>query len=368
VGLTEFEEDYLNATINSNQKELTSDEKREFVKKHKDVMSIPSLMVALNLTKGQVEDIKISTDVPDEIVELFRQEDKGYGRGIIDIQAISQVAKKVKDPEAMKYIGEWQQNTEKTDRVKRKARREIATTVANWTENKILTDKYTVKEIVEKAITKVENAQFTGDVLPKGSEKKFDVFASIIRQKKYDFAVVLMSEGLTRKTEDEDFDIDSESKIIVDSDIKDITLVGLELDKIEEVATYGKTMGKEVKTVCSDVLDYIQNLIPDNRVGIIYLNGDTLWAQRPQIINLLNTLYPKSIISFVYIDYFFGKSQIKDEDKKKELATVYALRFTHATLIDLQFKFNKQIDYTKNIEWNQYAYVPQNRFIVKIIP
>jgi len=376
--LSGFEEDYLNANINSHQKQLTPNEKREFIKRHKDIMSTDALCDALNLTEPQVEDIKISTEVPDEIANLFRNKDDGYGRGEIEIQAIAQAAEPLKNltedvkESALRVMGSWHQETEMTDRNKRATRKKIARTAAEWLENPTLTKKYTTEEIVTKVIAKVEDSNCTGDFIPKGSEKKPDFFKDIVDAYKYDFAVVLMSEGLKRKTSIEGVEVDSESKILVDSPIKDITLVSLDLDKIEEVAEYGKTVWKNVKIHCENVLDYIQNIEVDKRLGLIYVNGDTFWAQRPYLVNLLHMFYPNSIISIIYIDYIFlGKHSTSDEDQKKELATVYGLRRSHSTFTDLQSAFTSQILFAKYVEWIQYGSLPespQNKYIVKITP
>lgn len=113
-GLTELEEDYLNAILNSHQNPLTSDEKRNFVKKHLKEFterfgenSIKELSNALKLTDSQVKDYiaTVQPHVNEEIVECFKQDTKGYGRGEIKIEALAQVAKKVQNEDALKEIG-----------------------------------------------------------------------------------------------------------------------------------------------------------------------------------------------------------------------------------------------------------------------
>lgn len=189
VDLTIPEEDYLNAVINANQKTLTSDEKFEYVKKYKGEIEPQDLAKALNLSEEHTRDLinvaKMVEDKP-EIEEFIKQTKKGRGRGSLDIQTASYVAK-VKDDDAQiefaKQVSKYATERNLSDRAKRRVVREQLKQINKLAEHKEeldLTGTEVVKCVVESEDT---NA---GLISPENSYEKFNHFADLLKKESFD--------------------------------------------------------------------------------------------------------------------------------------------------------------------------------------
>ena len=368
-GLTELEEDYLNAILNSQQNPLTTDEKRNFIKRHHGKFekefgkeAIKEIGRALRLTDGQVKDYleTVQPYVSETVVDLFKQEKKGYGRGEIKIEALAQVVKKVKDEKALKEIGKWHKTSTSTDRILRRQRREIAKRTSKYLNNESLVEKYGTKMIAKKAIEEVttKTKYNSGESLPKNSENKYPIIDELLKDN-YEFAFIGFAESLQRKVGD--VYMDSETKRIIDSGIKQIAINGMELDKVSEAEDYAKSKGCEVITYIEDILGTIQKLEPSNRKGLIYLNGAFLWSWRPKFIQTFKELYPNSTIAFVIIDEFSGYSPVSLTDRTKELVTIFAIR-KYTYFGEVIHSFKEQMS-NYDCEFKKYAEVPQQKYI-----
>lgn len=189
VDLTIPEQDYLNASINANQKTLTSDEKFEYVKKYKTEIEPEDLAKALNLSEEHIRDlISVARMVEDnpEVEEFIKQTKKGRGRGSLDIQTASYVAK-VKDGGAQiefaKQVSKYASERNITDRAKRRVVREQLKKINDLTDHKEELD-LTSKEVV-RLVVEGEDSN-AGLISPENSYEKFIHYKDLLKKESFE--------------------------------------------------------------------------------------------------------------------------------------------------------------------------------------
>jgi len=362
--LTELEQNYLNAQINVSQNPLTPNEKVNFVKKYKDILDPKALGKALGIKDNMLENYLEVADVDEEVLKAFRPKTEGYGRSDIKVEELGNTNKaykqvsggKAPDKETSIELGKKFETLDLTRDIKRKAVKRIAKTTAKLEKNPTIKKKYTPKQIVDIA-TKESVWQGkeggSGDTLPVNSSKKYKIVDKLLKDD-FDFSLLLFAEGLYRK--DGDTKHDSETKRVVDH-IDEITVVGNEIEKLTEIEDYCDENNKTITVVYKDVIDYCFKMKGDDRKGFIYVNGASKYAQRPEFINFLKKKFPNSTIAVVVLDLLFGKSQVHNLDRLKEIITVYegANNFD-----DVIAQMKKRVKYLK---LRKYSDTPQKKYI-----
>ena len=361
VGMNELEENYWNAVLNSQVAPLTSDEKLEFVKKYKDVLDPSALGKALRLSIAQVKDYIRASNLDDDTIDLFRQQEAGYGRGSFKIEVIGDITKRVDDEEAIRHIAVHHIKSKLTDRRARTWRKRVADTTNRYMSDETITSKYTTGEIVDRAVDFVKNTKNSGNLLPKNSEEKYPIIHNIIKDKSYDFLTILFSEGLYRNVRDGNI-YDSETKMFIDHGIDNVIVNTIDLEKIEEVKSYMDKKNVKYVACNENALDTIKELDRNKGNGLVFINGAFLWSQRPELLNVISRIYPNSTIIMVYIDFIFGSSQLSNTVKDTELITVFGLR--NPTMTDVKMRFN-ELTY-RNVDFMKYADLPQEKYLVVV--
>lgn len=368
--LTTLEQNYLNAQINISQNPLTPDEKREFIIKHKDELSINDMAKALGLGMEMFKNYLATTRVDDIVLEAWTPKNDGYGRGGIKTEELgksirayertygSVVDKKTLNETFIK-LGELSENSDLKRDEKRLQFPKIVEKVAELQKNKNLVKKYNIDTIISSASKAVSNSSgCSGDKLPHNSSKKYKIVDDLLKDNKFEFTVLLYAENLYR-IDDKNISVESETKRIIDN-IDNIIIVGNELDKLSEIEDYGKSLNKKIKIHNDDVIDFCSTIKPDKRNGFIFVNGASLYAQRPEFMNYLKEIYPNSTIAMVFLDLLFGKSQVYQGDRTKEKITVYGGAKNFNEVIS---KFKNLVKFSK---FRKYADAPQEKYIVYI--
>lgn len=361
--LSELEEDYLNAQINVSQNPLNADEKVEFVKKYKDVLDPIALGKALGIAEVMLENYLEVAEADDEVLDEYRPQSEGYGRSEIKVEEYGKMSKAVKQAgvkptkELMIALGKQSAKSNLTRDSKRIKMPKLAKRSAELLNNKTITDKFTVEEIVEFADKETSVCGNSGDKLPQNSSEKYKTINNLLKGK-FNFALILFAEGLYRIDEDGN-QIESETKRIID-EVTEITLVGNEIEKLVEAQEYAIQNGKICNIHMEDVIEMCEVLKDDDRRGFIYVNGAMLYAQRPEFMNYLKTKYSNSTVAMVVLDLLFGKSQVYAGDRIREIITIYGGAENFDEVIA---KFKKVVKFSK---FRKYAQTPQEKYIVFI--
>jgi hypothetical protein len=91
-------------------------------------------------------------------------------------------------------------------------------------------------------------------------------------------------------------------------------------------------------------------LVVDDSEGFVFVNGASLSSQRPEFINFLKKMYPKSIIAFVFIDfYFYSRTSISERKRVVEKLSVFGGVKSLTELIDF---YKERVDNIEFIPYN----------------
>lgn len=362
--LSELEQNYLNAQINVSQNPLTPNEKVNFVKKYKDILDVKALGEALGIKESMLENYLEVADTDEEVLKAFAPKTEGYGRSDIKVEELGNTNKayksvsggKAPDKETSVELGKKFDTLDLTRDVKRKAIKKIAKKTAKLQKNESITNKFTPKQIVDMAVKETAwngKEGGSGDKLPANSSEKYKIVDKLLKDD-YDFALLLFAEGLYRQDGDKKYD--SETKRIIDS-INEITVVGNEIEKLTEMEDYCDDNDKIITTCYENVIDYCNKIKGDDRKGFIYVNGASKYAQRPEFINFLKKKFPNSTVAVVILDLLFGRSQVHNIDRLKEIITVYE----GAENFDQVLSHMKKR--VKFLKLRKYADSPQKKYI-----
>lgn len=365
--LTELEQNYLNAQINVSQNPLTPNEKVNFVKKYKNELDPIALGAALGIDKAMLVNYIEVAEYTKKVLEAFSPQNEGHGRSSVKVEELGKISKAYKSEnggkapsvETMVEIGKKLDSSKMTRDVKRKFVPRAVKKVATLMKNKIIAEKYTDTEIVNIAMKEAKmngGNGGSGDDLPKNSSGKYKFIDKLLTNQ-YEFAVILFSEGLKRKTEDGM--IDSETKRIVDS-VDEIIIVGNEIEKLVEVEAYAIEKGKKIIFHNKDVIEACALLESDDRKGFVYVNGASLFAQRPQFMNYLKKKFVNSTISMIILDLIFGQSKIDKSKRTKECLTVYG---GAESFDEVLAEYKNQVKFLK---LRKFADTPQQKYIAYV--
>jgi len=262
------------------------------------------------------------------------------------------------DDETLNELGDTFNNMTMNRDVKRKLVKKVSKQTAKLQKDSRITATYSTKEIVkiaERESTFNNNEGGSGDVLPKNSSKKYKIVDDILKADTYEFAILLFAEGLYRIDENGN-EVESETKRIIDK-VPNIMVCGNETIKLMDMQEYGEKNNKKVVVKNEDVMSVCKGLKPSNKKGIIYVNGAGLYSQRPEFINYLKSIYPNSTVAVVVLDLLFGKSQVCQDDRNKEIITVYGGAKNFNEVIAFH---KKQVKFLKV---RKYATTPQEKYI-----
>jgi len=254
-------------------------------------------------------------------------------------------------------LGEKSQESELTRDEKRKRDIRVVEKVAQFQKNERLTEKYTTKELVDFAEKESSSNGSSGDKLPLNSSEKYKIVNDLLNGTKYDFTVLLFAEGLYRVDVNNTI-VESETKRIIDR-VDEIVVVGNEIEKLSEIQDYAISLGKTISIYNGDVIEKCEKelLDGDDRKGFVYVNGASLYSQRPEFMNYLKKKYPESVIAMVVVDYLFGKSQVCGNDRLREITTVYSGAKDFNDVID---ECKKRVKFLKT---RKYAETPQEKYV-----
>lgn len=365
--LTILEQNYLNAQINVSQNPLSPDEKREFIIKHQHELPMEEMAKALGLGMEMFKNYHATTKVSTDVLKSWVAT-KGYGRGSVKVEelgkSIRAYERKNKDIDkktlnkTFKKLGKLSENLDLRRDDKRKDFPKMVEQVAILQKNQTLTKKYDVATIIKSAAKQVTNINgSSGDKLPANSSKKYKIIDSLLKDK-YEFAILLFAEGLYR--DDNGTQVDSETKRVIDA-VDEIIAVGNELEKLSEIEDYALSLNKKVIIHVEDVLEACDSILKkDGRKGFVYVNGASLFAQRPQFMNYLKAKYPNSKIGMVFLNMLFGASQVYLHARLRERLTIYGGVDSFDEVIT---KFKSLVKFSK---FRKYADTPQEKFIVYV--
>lgn len=364
--LTQMEQDYLNAQINVTQSPLTANEKLAFVDKYKDDLDPIELGEALGLSPAQVEKYKAVSKMSTTTREKYTQKTEGYGRGDINIETAGDTILSYEsendgvtpDNETLDALGDKFNEMNMTRDIKRKLVKKVSKETAKLKKDVRITSTYTTKEIVEIATSEAthnNNEGGSGNNLPKNSSEKYKIVDKLLKKEKYDFSLILFAESLYR-INDEGKEVESETKRIIDK-VCEVTVVGNEIMKLTDIKEYGDGEKKKIKTLYGDAITNCKSLGEDTRKGFIYVNGASLYAQRPEFMNYLKKKYPNSTIVMVVLDLLFGKSQVAQEKRNTEIITIYG---GVENFNEVLTYFKKSV---KKVKFKKYAETPQEKYI-----
>lgn len=367
VDLTELEENYLNAQINITQNPLSPDEKREFIIKHMNEISIEEMAKALGLGMEMFKNYLATTKVSPDVLKAWTPKSDGHGRGSVKIEELGKAIRAYERKndtadtktlnKTFKKLGELSEASELKRDEKRLQFPKVVEKVAEMQKNPTLVKKYNVDTLVKSASREVSNSNgCSGDKLPQNSGEKYVIVDGLLKDD-YEFAVLLFAEGLYR--DENGVRVDSETKRVIDA-VNEIIVVGNEISKISEIEDYAKSLNKKVTVHLEDVLEACGLLETDTRKGFVYVNGASLFSQRPEFMNYLKTKYPESRIAMVFLDLLFGKSQVYKGATLKERITVYGGVENFDEVIT---KFKSLVKFSK---FRKYADTPQEKYIVFI--
>jgi hypothetical protein len=368
--LNELEQNYLNAQINISQNPLTPDEKREFIIRHKNEISIEEMAKALGLGMEMFKNYMATTKVSDKVLKAWTPKSEGHGRGTVKIEELGKairayekkggnVSKKVLN-ETFEGLGKMSESSDLKRDEKRIQFPKVVEKVAEMQKNPSVTKKYDTATIIKSASKEVLNAHSngtSGDKLPQNSSEKYKIVDGLLEDT-YDFAVLLFAEGLYR-TDENGNSVESETKRVIDK-VNQIIVVGNELEKLTEIEDYAISLKKKIVVVNDDVIEACEGLLKDNRHGFIYVNGASLYSQRPEFMNYLKKKYSNSVIAVVVLDLLFGKSNVYQGNVLKERITVYEGAENFAEVLA---EYKKRVP---NVTFKKYADTPQEKYIVFI--
>lgn len=365
--LTQMEQDYLNAQINVSQKSLTSNEKLAFVDKYKDKLDPLDLGEALGLSPAQTAKYKAVSKMSPKVRAKYTQKTDGNGRGEINIETggdtvIAYEAESggvCASDETLMALGDKIDSINQTRDKKRKLVRKMSKKTAEIEKDARIAKTYTPEEIVEIATAEVSHNNGeggSGDKLPKNSAEKYKIIDNLLKKETYEFAILLFAESLYR-VDDVGNEVASETKRIVDQ-VQNVMVVGNEIIKLTDIEEYGKKKKKKVIVKHGDVIETCNELTPSTRKGIIYVNGASLYAQRPEFMNYLKKKYPNSTIAMVVLDLLFGKSKVYKSDRDREIITVYGGAKNFNQVLEF-FKGS-----VKHAKIREYATKPQKKYII----
>jgi len=181
--LTVIEQNYLNATINSNQKTLTTDEKLAFVEQHENELDEDSLRKALGLeSKKHVKDYKSIAKVlrnQPELRDYLKTTKGGRGRGDIEIETarvIASVSDEVGRLALAKRAEKLKTEREITDRARRK---ELTKKAKKYEDLNKHRDELGLSqdELADVVIERSNDSLFSLFSASKGSEGKYGAFS-----------------------------------------------------------------------------------------------------------------------------------------------------------------------------------------------
>ena len=361
--LTVLEQNYLNAQINVGQNPLTPDEKREFIIKHRKELPIEDMAKALGLGLEMFKNYMATAEVSKSVLKAWTPQSEGHGRGSVKVEELGKVVRAYEqesgvkpDNKTLKKLGELSEESDLRRDEKRIKFPKVVKRVAQLQKNKKVVNKYDIDTIVKSAAKEVLNTNGnSGDKLPVNSSKKFKIVDSLLKDK-YEFAVLLFAEGLYR--DNKGTQVDSETKRIIDT-VDEIIIVGNELEKLTEIEEYAESLGKTIISYDLDALEACDSKLKDDkRKGFIYVNGASLFAQRPQFMNYLKTKYPKSTVAMVFLDLLFGQNQVYKGATLRERITVYG---GANTFTDVITKFKSLVKFSK---FRKYSDTPNEKYIV----
>ena len=358
--LTELEQNYLNAQINISQNPLTPDEKIDFVIKYQYVLNPQDLGKALGLNKEMLDNYFAVAKTSKEVREAFTPKSDGYGRSGTKVEELGKVCRKFDQlgikptDEDLIEIGKYSEECDLTRDAKRLILFKTTEKFVEFKKNKKLVEKYSPKELIKFAEKESASGANSGDKLPHNSSEKYKIVDGLLKDD-YDFAVLLFAEGLYRIDENNDT-VESETKRIIDK-VKEIIVVGNEIEKLSEIEDYANSLGKTIKLYNKDVIETCDILDNDNRHGFVYVNGASLYSQRPEFMNYLKKKYPNSTIAVVVIDLLFGKSMVYEIDRLREKITIYSGAESFDEVIE---EYKKRVKFLKI---RKYADNPQEKYI-----
>lgn len=105
----------------------------------------------------------------------------------------------------------------------------------------------------------------------KEAKEKYSHLDRILKNERFEFAVILLSNGL--KQECINGYVDSETKRIIDAGIKELFVHGTEPSELLKVEAYAEMKGCQIETFCGSPEDAVKHVKPDDRRGLAWVNG-----------------------------------------------------------------------------------------------
>lgn len=308
INLTQLEQNYLNAIINSNQKTLTTTEKLRFVRQHADALDEKSLKEALGLesenhARTYVKVAKMLDEDP--ILEDYLKTSKaGRGRGDIEIETARIVAK-VKDKTARRKLAKYARDTAEDDRIRRTSlikRAKVANELVSIKDELNLT----TSQIMDTLSERTTESLFSLFKISKGSEGKYAAYANWVEVNApntvicFDPTTPTLLGSPTKK---------SEAMMTVEAaQLRDFKVVLVERDK--PIANIWRRQCRGLKNV--DIINksaeeyLVENLYPSTEKTLLYFNfkGDKEARQflTPEFIKSIKRLRPDSSIGHIIVE------------------------------------------------------------------
>ncbi len=298
--LTQIEQDYLNAIINTNQHPLTSDERLRFVEHHKDQLDIGDLARALGIGEGRVMAYIAVSNLPEDVRELCRTNSEGRERGEYEIDTLNIVAG-VKDDSAKVQLAEHAGDLirdGKTDRARRteiRRKRDAINALVPMAEKLGMAPHEIIGAVIERPAQRVSSVLRIAE----GSEGKFDAFNEILSRGKFE-EVIIFNPTFPMMVNGESV-IKSEALIATEyakTHDMHVTLV----DRSDSEASAWKERGGNVLKMSAE--EYLfTRFTPSDEKTLIYFNlsGDREAREflSKELIASIKQMRPKCVILFI---------------------------------------------------------------------
>jgi len=351
-GLTILEQNYLNATINTNQKTLTTDEKLRFVIRHENDLDSDSLRKALGLkSKTQLKAFLNVANMDKEAREIVKTTKLGRERGTFEIETLN-IISRAKEPEVQRIFARHSKQLLDRDITDRTRRTEIRQKVNTYNKLKDKKEELKLNEteiariVVSRSLTTLNSLL----KIAKGSEGKYKAFWTILKDGKFEEIIIFNP---------------TTPYLIGSPNNKSEALMTLELSRLQSMNLIFVDRDKAIcdiwkrkenfKVINKSAEEYIyHDYESSHKKTLIYLNlaGDRTAREflSPKLLLTLKNFRPNLTIAFIVVEEWSNPTNKASNclellrffgiDRDDEITTIESFLDKIEELIDFKMSFS----------------------------
>ena len=337
-GLTEEEEDYLDAIKNAEQKSLSKEEKLKYVERYGDKINENDLRNILGLELKQVREYIVVAKVPEE----SRRRDATGDISIRDTMIVAEinVDPKLKPQIAKANLGSLDGG--RTENELRILRNNINERVKNIPITKE-TPEFIVKHELDKSQASTLTTYAAIPKVPRGSQEKYDQFESVLKSVRPDEIIFANPEISEYYVDDDDKPIKTQIMRAYDW-AKENSKMLIVTNKNKLECEEWNTKFPDMNIMNISIEKYlINNVTPSNKKTLLYLHlsGDrtTRDILSERTLKDLKKIRPKITILSIYVSGWYN-----DTGKEEELISRFGILEQKNAVIETLDQYLSEIE------------------------